>query len=113
SLPAGRLRPGWVDAGTRRVAYYTNIPPGDYRFRVQATNSDGLWSRSDAVFAFRLAPHFHQTMWFYALFAAGLLAAASLLYRARLARLRAQYVTVLSERSRVARELHDTLLQGM
>jgi len=54
----------WVEAGTRRVAYYTNIRPGRYRFRVRAENADGLWS--EASIAFRLEPHFYQTAWFFA-----------------------------------------------
>jgi signal transduction histidine kinase/ligand-binding sensor domain-containing protein/DNA-binding response OmpR family regulator len=57
----------WVEAGARRVAYYTNLPPGSYRFRVAASNSDGIWSESGASFAFELSPRFHQTIWFYLL----------------------------------------------
>ena len=57
----------WVDAGTRRTAYYTNLPPGQYRFRVMACNSDGVWNEEGAAFAFYLRPHFYQTYWFYAL----------------------------------------------
>jgi ligand-binding sensor domain-containing protein len=57
----------WIDAGTRRVAYYTNIPHGRYRFRVMASNSDGVWNQEDASFSFHLAPHFYQTWWFYGL----------------------------------------------
>jgi hypothetical protein len=47
----------WVDAGTRRVAYYTNIPPGSYRFRVMTSNSDGVWNQADAAYSFRLIQH--------------------------------------------------------
>jgi ligand-binding sensor domain-containing protein len=57
----------WIDAGTRRAAYYTNIAPGTYRFRVAAANSDGVWNETGASFAFRLLPHFYQTWWFYGL----------------------------------------------
>jgi transcriptional regulator with PAS, ATPase and Fis domain/ligand-binding sensor domain-containing protein len=57
----------WVDAGARRVAYYTNIPPGAYRFRVRAMNNDGVWNEAGATFEFSLAPHFYQTTWFYGL----------------------------------------------
>jgi signal transduction histidine kinase/ligand-binding sensor domain-containing protein/ActR/RegA family two-component response regulator len=57
----------WIDAGTRRVAYYTHIPPGDYRFRVLASNNDGVWNETGAVRAFSLAPYFHQTYLFAAL----------------------------------------------
>ncbi len=57
----------WIDAGTRRIAYYTNLPPGNYRFRVMACNNDGVWNEDGAAFAFYLRPHFYQTYWFYAL----------------------------------------------
>jgi signal transduction histidine kinase/CheY-like chemotaxis protein/ligand-binding sensor domain-containing protein len=57
----------WVDAGSRRVAYYTNLPPKSYRFRVVASNDDGLWNEAGASVDFVLKPHFYQTGWFYAL----------------------------------------------
>jgi two-component system, sensor histidine kinase and response regulator len=57
----------WVDAGARRVAYYTNLPPGKYRFRVVASNDDGVWNETGASLSFVLKPHFYQTAWFYAL----------------------------------------------
>jgi diguanylate cyclase (GGDEF)-like protein/PAS domain S-box-containing protein len=56
----------WIDAGTRRVAYYTNLAPGRYRFHVIACNNDGLWNRSGASVELHLAPHLHQRPWFYA-----------------------------------------------
>ncbi len=55
----------WIDVGPRRFVSYTNIPPGSYRFRVQAANNDGVWSDIGAVFPFVLRPHFYQTYWFY------------------------------------------------
>lgn len=55
---------GWVDAGPRRVAYYNNLPPGNYRFRVVAANDDGVWNTDGASIGFRLLPHFYQTGWF-------------------------------------------------
>jgi len=57
----------WVDAGTRRVAYYTNLPPGAYTFRVIACNNDGVWNEAGASFSFSLAPYFYQNYWFYLL----------------------------------------------
>jgi ligand-binding sensor domain-containing protein len=57
----------WIEAGARRVAYYTNIPPGAYRFRVTAANNDGVWNKTGAELAFTLAPAFHQSWPFYVL----------------------------------------------
>lgn len=54
----------WVEAGSRRAAYYTNIPPGDYTFRVQASVADGIWSSPAATASITLSPHFYQTRWF-------------------------------------------------
>lgn len=102
----------WTDAGTRRVAYYTNIPPGQYTFRVQAANNDGVWNLQGADLQFDLEPHFYQTIWFYillALAAAGLIA---LLLRRRLLVAEREFNAVLGERNRIAREIHDTLAQG-
>ena len=65
---------GWTDAGTRRAAYYTNIPPGKYTFRVQAANNDGLWNTAGAALSFELRPHFYQTIWFYILLLAAIAA---------------------------------------
>jgi len=59
--------PKWVDAGVRRVAYYTNLPPGQYRFQVIASNDDGVWNLNGATIRFVLKPHYFQTKWFFAL----------------------------------------------
>jgi signal transduction histidine kinase len=64
----------WVAAGTRRSAYYTNLPAGEYRFRVQARNSDGLWNEDGATVALSIRPFFYQTLWFYLICCLGLLA---------------------------------------
>ena len=56
----------WVDVGTRRVAYYTNLPPGKYTFRVMACNNDGVWNEIGARVAFEQEPHYYQTNWFLA-----------------------------------------------
>jgi len=63
----------WVDGGTRRVAYYTNIPPGRYTFRVIACNNDGIWNEAGAALAFYLKPQIYQTSWFYGICLLGLL----------------------------------------
>ncbi len=106
----------WIDAGTRRMAYYTNIPPGTYTFRVQAANNDGVWNRAGAVLRFELRPHFYQTIWFYAALgaAAVLLAVLAVIAfsRLRLRRAEREFRAVLGERGRIAREIHDTLAQG-
>jgi signal transduction histidine kinase/streptogramin lyase len=102
----------WTEAGARRTAYYTTIPPGRYTFRVQAANNDGLWSTEGAALTFELRPRFYQTLWFYALL---LLAAAALIaiaLRRRLRHAEREFNAVLGERSRIAREIHDTLAQG-
>jgi diguanylate cyclase (GGDEF)-like protein len=62
----------WVEANTRRAAYYTNIPPGRYTFTVIASNNDGVWNEAGDSFSFRLRPHFFQTWWFYLLCAVAL-----------------------------------------
>ncbi|HUI64365.1 MAG TPA: response regulator, partial [Bacteroidota bacterium] len=80
----------WVEAGTRRVAYYTNLPPGDYRFRVMACNDDGVWNVSGAEVSFHLAPHFYQTYWFAAIAICLLLAGAMGIYRMRVRTLTAR-----------------------
>jgi signal transduction histidine kinase/ligand-binding sensor domain-containing protein len=104
---------GWIDAGTRRAAYYTNLPPGDYRFRVQARNADGVWNEAGDSVELHLAPHIYQTIWFYAAVALLLAGLGLSAHRVRVGRVRAEYQAVLAERGRVARELHDSLLQGM
>ena len=103
---------GWTEAGARRTAYYTNIPPGRYTFRVQASNNDGLWNMQGAALAFELRPHFYQTVWFYLLLAAFAAALVVLLLRRRLRLAQREFSAVLGERNRIAREIHDTLAQG-
>jgi signal transduction histidine kinase len=107
----------WVDPGGRRQAFYTNLGPGTYRFQVIAANNDGVWNTTGAAFGFRIAPLWWQTWVFKALVALALGAALWMLYRLRLrqvsGRLRARLQERLDERERIARELHDTLLQGV
>ena len=102
----------WVDAGTSREASYINLPPGKYKFIVEATNGDGVW-KAGAASAFGIAPMFYRTTWFYAL--CGVVAAAALAgaWRLRVAQVRRQFALVLAERIRMSREIHDTLLQGL
>jgi signal transduction histidine kinase/ligand-binding sensor domain-containing protein/CheY-like chemotaxis protein len=87
----------WIDAGTQRVAYYTNLPPGEYTFRVVASNDDGVWNEAGATARIYLRPHFYQTGWFYALCALAALILAFSAYRLRVRHLTRRNQT-LSER---------------
>jgi signal transduction histidine kinase/ligand-binding sensor domain-containing protein len=106
----------WQDAGTRREAFYTSLPPGRYRFRVMACNNDAVWNESGATLKFEIAPAYYQTWWFKVLW--GLVAALILwwLIRLRIRRitheLHSRLAGRLAERERIARDLHDTLLQS-
>jgi len=106
----------WQEAGTRRQAFYTQLGPGNYVFRVKAANEDGVWNETPAMLAFTIAPTFFQTRGFLVLCGAAALAALWALHRLRLrqvqARLRSRLDERLQERERIARELHDTLLQS-
>ncbi len=103
---------GWIDAGSRRDAYYTNLPPGNYRFAVAARSRDGIWSSQDASISFRLLPQFYQTKWFRGLLLLAVAGMAYALYLWRVNRVRAEFQGVITERNRIAREIHDTLAQG-
>jgi signal transduction histidine kinase len=102
----------WVDAGTRRQAFYTNLAPRRYRFRVKASN-DGVPSEREAVWAFTLAPAFYQTRWFAGAMVVLALSVAALAWRVRVRQVRGRFSAILVERTRVAREVHDTLLQSL
>jgi signal transduction histidine kinase/ligand-binding sensor domain-containing protein len=107
----------WHDAGTRREAVYTNLGPGDYRFRVTAANEDGVWNETGAALSLTLPPRFVETGWFAALMAllAGTLLGGLYLLRVRqlTARMRDRLHARLAERERIARGLHDTVLQSV
>ncbi|SFI55631.1 sensor histidine kinase [Planctomicrobium piriforme] len=102
----------WIDAGQRREAFYTNLPPNSYRFRVCAANPTMEWSEAAEPVNFIVPPYFYETTWFIALSAACLVLAAWGAYRLRMMQLRSQFLAVMAERLRIARELHDTLIQG-
>ena len=101
----------WTEAGARRSATYTNLPPRHYIFRVQAMNNDGVWNETGATLPFRVLPPFYRRLWFLLLIALALVTILSTLYRLRLRRMRKQFEAVLGERNRMAREIHDTLAQ--
>ena len=103
----------WIDAGTRRQAFYTNLPPGTFTFRVTACNvADDLCNETGGAVAFTLAPAYYQRRWFWPLMLALAALAGWLVYQIRIRRLRERYDLIVAERSRIARELHDTLIQG-
>ena len=103
----------WIDAGTRRIAYYAHIPPGQYRFRVVAYEHPWISMRSIADLSFALRPRYSQTIWFRIQW--GVLAAlfGITIYLIRVRSIRAKYAAVLAERNRIAREFHDTLAQNL
>src|SRR6185295_626864 len=107
----------WQDAGTRRQAVYTNLPPRTYRFQVLASNNDGVWSSAAASQTFLLRPAFYQTIWFRFAVGFALVTAGWSAYRLRVryltSQLRLRFDERLAERTRIARELHDNLLQSM
>jgi signal transduction histidine kinase/ligand-binding sensor domain-containing protein len=107
----------WQDPENRRRAFYSDLPPGNYRFHVIASNNDGVWNEQGATTRFTILPAFFQTTWFQLL---SVLAGAGvlwLLYALRVRRLatsiQARFDDRLEERERIARDLHDTLLQGI
>ncbi len=107
---------GWSEPSTAREAVYTNLPPGSYRFRVMATNPDGIWSSTEAALPLEVDPLLWQTWWFRLSLAVTLVGCALALYRIRLRemteRINVRFQERLAERTRIAQELHDTLLQG-
>ena len=106
----------WHEAGPRRQAFYTDVPPRKSTFRVMAANSDGVWNERAATLAFSIAPAYCQTTWFRAVSAASFVALLWAAYRYRMRRVQHAFALTLDarvgERTRIARELHDTLLQS-
>jgi signal transduction histidine kinase/ligand-binding sensor domain-containing protein len=106
----------WQDGGNRRQAFYTNLSPRNYRFRVIASNDSGVWNETGASFDFSVAPAWYQTDWFRLCCVAALLGLLWALYRFRLHQVAREYDVRLEERvderNRIAGELHDTLLQS-
>ena len=105
----------WQDPGNRRQAFYTDLPPGQYRFHVIASNSDGVWNTTGATLEFLILPAFYQTIWFRIVLGVAAAGLIWLLYSIRVrqvtANINARLGERLNERERIARELHDTLLQ--
>jgi len=107
---------GWSEPVTARERDYTNLKHGGYRFRVMAENADGVWSTNDAAIPFEIDPLWWQTWWFRLGVAAGGIACILVLYTLRMrqvtSRINLRFQERLAERTRIAQELHDTLLQG-
>lgn len=106
----------WQDAGTRRMAFYNDPAPGSYTFHVVAANNDGVWNEQGATLRLVIAPRYYQTLWFRVLCVLLGLSIVSIAYLLRLRHLSRQIRMRVEERhrerERIARELHDTLLQG-
>ena len=105
----------WVNADTRRIALYNNLKPGKYTFRVEANAGEAQWLQSSPLLL-EQTPFFYQTKWFLFLVSAAALSIIFLAYRLRLRlavdRIKAGFQERIDERTRIARELHDTLLQS-
>jgi len=106
----------WQDPQTRRQAFYSSLRPGQYRFRVIACNNDGVWNEAGAALNFTLLPAFYQTNWFLLLCVAAAVCMAWVAYQLRIRQLAdhldSRFEERLAERTLVAQDLHDTLLQG-
>ncbi|HYW71888.1 MAG TPA: two-component regulator propeller domain-containing protein [Pyrinomonadaceae bacterium] len=114
----------WIDADTRRVAYYTHLPPGNYRFRVLAANRDGIWNEQGAALEITVLPQFWQTWWFLLLATAMTAAIIYFIYHQRIRILkrtqqaqeafsRQLIESQEAERKRIAAGLHDNLGQHL
>jgi signal transduction histidine kinase/ligand-binding sensor domain-containing protein len=118
------LSDDWIDAGTRRTAYFSYLPPGDYTFTIIAANSDGVWNTTGQSIRLTVVPPFYRTWWFVSLLAFGLAALALVVYRTRVNQLQREKARQQdfsrrlidlqeNERKRIAGELHDGLSQNL
>lgn len=114
----------WVDAGTRRLAYFSHVPPGNYTFRVIAANADGVWNETGASLQIKVLPPFYRTWWFSILTVLAIGVVILLLYRRRINKLEKERLAQAdfsrrllnaqeTERRRVAAELHDSIGQSL
>ncbi|HLP18326.1 MAG TPA: two-component regulator propeller domain-containing protein [Bacteroidota bacterium] len=92
----------FIAAGTRRTAYYTNLKPGTYKFRVMACNNDGVWNEAVSEFTFELEPHFYETFWFYALVVVAIVFVIIVAYRIRV-------VHILSREKELQARIHEAM----
>jgi ligand-binding sensor domain-containing protein/signal transduction histidine kinase len=103
----------WVNAGSRRAAFYTNIPPGDYQFKVMASNNDGLWSEFPATVSITQRAYFYQTLWFYLMSGILLIAFGAFLYYLRAVGLRRrnyQLARMVQERTRSIQNQNEAII---
>lgn len=107
----------WQEVTNRRQVFYNDLPPGNYRFRVLASNNNGVWNDAGTFFDFTIEPAYYQTIWFRIAVAITFLLLLVFIYQLRLrqvaGQVRARMEERLEERERIARDLHDTLLQGV
>src|SRR6185295_8483775 len=114
----------WQDVGARRQAFYNNLPPRTYRFRVKASNNSGVWNEAGAAIDFSIAPAYYQTTWFPVLLLGMVVAVVWAAHRLRLriVETHEREITALNERlmkaqeqerMRIAGELHDGVMQQM
>lgn len=107
---------GWSEPVASREAIYTNLPPGNYRFHLMASNPDGIWNGTEATIGLSVEPALWQTPWFRLVVVVSAFAGLAILYRRRMSELSRQlnirFEERLAERTRIAQDLHDTLLQG-
>jgi len=103
----------WVDAGTRHSAFYMNLPPRAYTFRVMAANGDGSFTGTASDWPFVIRPAFYQTWWFFVVSAATAASTIGASWRLYVLRMQRQFALLVGERARLSREVHDTLLQSM
>jgi signal transduction histidine kinase/ligand-binding sensor domain-containing protein len=103
----------WVEAGTRRQAFYANLGSGTYRFRLARVTDEAEPADTSVVWAFSISPMFYETGWFMAVCVGGLGVVGWTAWRMRSRQLRRQFALVFAERARMSQELHDTLLQNV
>lgn len=104
--------PQWIPVTGARAAEYDNLPPGQYRFQVMARDESPGPNSSQAALILVVEPRFYQTYWFYALVVLSCAAGVAAVFLLRERRARQVYNLRLDERTRIAREMHDTLVQG-
>jgi ligand-binding sensor domain-containing protein/two-component sensor histidine kinase len=102
----------WVDAGSSRKIVWIDLPPGRHRFQVTAASPGGSWNQRTASVVLHRLPYFHETPWFLVLCLIATLLTIYVLYLLRMVQIRSRFRLVLQERTRLTREIHDSLLQG-